>query len=108
MRKEAGGEKVTASLPTFPRIGVSKSQTELFASCLSPAEKKHITGKEFEKGGKTTFLTKLGIRTHLVALQRRPHQHHGPHGRHHIVRRNVFRLRGGQEGKQSQTSVETK
>lgn len=36
---------------------------------------------------------------HLIAFQRGSHQHHRPHGGHHIVWGNMFCLQNGQEVK---------
>lgn len=38
---------------------------------------------------------------HLITFQRGSHQHHRPHGGHHIIWGNMFRLQNGQEVRQN-------
>lgn len=90
---------------TFPQICVSKSQTVLFASCLSPRDRKFEGDIKINSSGQHNALATVSLRdvlfeSNLVALQWRSNQNHGPHGRHNVVRRNVFRLKR-EEGRQT-------
>ncbi len=50
----------------------------------------------------------LMFTAHLIALQWRPNQNHRPHGRHHIIWRNVFSLNKTRVALSHRTTASTK
>ncbi len=50
----------------------------------------------------------LMFTAHLIALQWRPNQNHRPHGRHHIIWRNVFSLNKTRVALSQRTTASTK